>query len=112
MATGTSVAGFMQALLDAHPVRHVQVTVKPIINHFFGETVTVSGLITGQDLVAQLKGIQADEILITESMLREGEDIFLDDMTLTQAQEALGIRITPVPDDGAELLYALRGSEV
>ena len=71
MATGTSVAGFMQALLDAHPVRHVQVTVKPIINHFFGETVTVSGLITGQDLVAQLKGIQADEILITESMPRE-----------------------------------------
>ena len=43
-------------------------------------------------------------------MLREGEDIFLDDMTLAQAQEALGIRITPVPDDGAELLYALRGN--
>ena len=45
-------------------------------------------------------------------MLREGEDIFLDDLTLTQAQEALGIKIKPVPDDGAELLYALRGSEV
>ena len=112
MATGTSVAGFMSELLDAHPIQNVEVTVKPIINHFFGETVTVSGLITGQDLVAQLKGIEADEILITESMLREGEDIFLDDMTLTQAQDALGIRITPVPDDGAELLYALRGSEV
>ena len=112
MATGTSVAGFMEELLDAHPIQNVEVTVKPIINHFFGETVTVSGLITGQDLVAQLKGIEADEILITESMLREGEDIFLDDMTLTQAQDALGIRITPVPDDGAELLHALRGSEV
>ena len=80
-------------------------------NVFFGETVTVSGLITGQDLVAQLRGVPADEILITESMLREGEDIFLDDMTLEQAQSALGIRITPVPDDGAELLYALRGTE-
>ena len=60
----------------------------------FGKTVTVSGLITGQDLVAQLKGEKADEILITESMLRQGEDIFLDDMTLEQAQQQLGIRIT------------------
>ena len=61
-------------------------------------------------LVAQLRGVEADEILITESMLREGEDVFLDDMTLAQAQEALGVRITPVPDDGADLLDALRGN--
>lgn len=112
MATGTSVAPFMQALTGAHPIAGVQVTVKPIVNRFFGETVTVSGLITGQDLVGQLRGEEADEILITESMLREGEDVFLDDMTLLEAQQALGIRITPVPDDGAELLYALRGTEV
>ena len=110
MATGTSVAPFMRELLVAHPVEGVDVRVVPILNHFFGETVTVSGLITGQDLVAQLRGTAADEILITESMLREGEDIFLDDMTLAQAQEALGIRITPVPDDGADLLDALRGN--
>ena len=110
MATGTSVAPFMRELIGAHPIAGVSVRVKPILNRFFGETVTVSGLITGQDLVAQLRGEEADEILITESMLREGEDIFLDDMTLAQAQEALGIRITPVPDDGAELLYALRGN--
>ena len=110
MATGTSVAPFMRELLAAHPVEGVDVRVVPILNHFFGETVTVSGLITGQDLVAQLRGTAADEILITESMLREGEDIFLDDMTLAQAQEALGIRITPVPDDGADLLDALRGN--
>ena len=110
MATGTSVAPLMRELLAAHPVEGVDVRVVPILNHFFGETVTVSGLITGQDLVAQLRGTAADEILITESMLREGEDIFLDDMTLAQAQEALGIRITPVPDDGADLLDALRGN--
>lgn len=112
MATGTSVAPFMQSLIDANPVKGVDIRIKPIINRFFGETVTVSGLITGQDLIAQLKGEEADEILITESMLREGEDIFLDDITLQQAQEQIGIRITPVPDDGAELLYALRGTEV
>lgn len=111
MATGTSVAPFMQEMLDKHPVTGVDIAIHPIVNRFFGETVTVSGLITGQDLVAQLQGEKADEILITESMLREGEDIFLDDMTLEQAQEQLGIRIRPVPDDGADLLYALRGTE-
>ena len=111
MATGTSVAPFMREMLSKHPVSGVDITVKPIINRFFGETVTVSGLITGQDLVAQLKGEQADEILITKSMLREGEDVFLDDMTLEQAQSELGIPIHPVYNDGADLLYALRGTE-
>jgi len=111
MATGTSVAPFMQALLEKHPVAGVDVQIKPIINRFFGETVTVSGLITGQDLVAQLKGEDADEILISKSMLREGEDVFLDDMTLEQAQQELGIPIHPVYNDGADLLYALRGTE-
>ena len=111
MATGTSVAPFMQELLDAHPIKNVDIQVKPIVNRFFGETVTVSGLLTGQDLVAQLSGETADEILITSCMLREGEDVFLDDMTLTQAQEQIGIRIRPVPNDGADMLYALRGTE-
>ena len=111
MATGTSVAPFMQQLLERNPIAGVDITVKPIINRFFGETVTVSGLITGQDLVAQLKGEHADEILITKSMLREGEDIFLDDMTLDQAQSELGIKIRPIHNDGADLLYALRGTE-
>lgn len=69
----------MQELITRHPVIGVDIRVKPILNRFFGETVTVSGLITGQDLIAQLQGEEADEILITESMLREGEAIFLDD---------------------------------
>lgn len=111
MATGTSVAPFMQEMLEKHPVAGVDVQIKPIINRFFGETVTVSGLITGQDLVAQLRGEKADEILITKSMLREGEDIFLDDMTLETAQKELSITIRPIHNDGADLLYALRGTE-
>lgn len=111
MATGTSVAPFMRELVGSHPIAGVDIEVRPIVNRFFGETVTVSGLVTGQDLVAQLRGVDADEILITKSMLREGEDVFLDDMTLSQAQQALGVRITPVPDDGAALLDALRGLE-
>ena len=111
MATGTSVAPFMRELLEKHPIKNVDITVKPIVNRFFGETVTVSGLLTGQDLVSQLKGADADEILITSCMLREGEDVFLDDMTLNEAQEAIGIPVHPVYNDGADLLYALRGTE-
>lgn len=111
MATGTSVAPFMESLLSKHPISGVDIRIVPILNRFFGETVTVSGLITGQDLIAQLKGIEADEILITQSMLRTGEDVFLDDITLDQVIEALGIPVIPVANDGAALLYALRGVE-
>ena len=111
MATGTSVAPFMRELLAKHPVAGVDVRVIPIKNRFFGETVTVSGLLTGRDLVDQLTGEDADEILITQNMLRQGEEIFLDDMTLQQAQQLLGKPIIPVPDDGADLLYILRGTE-
>ena len=112
LACGTSVAPFFGALLKAHPIEGLDARVQPILNRFFGETVTVSGLITGGDLTAQLAGADADEILITENMLRKGEPIFLDDMTLPQAIERLGIPITPVPDDGADLLNALLGLEV
>ena len=112
VATGTSVAPFMAALLSAHPIEGLAVTVQPIRNRFFGETVTVSGLITGQDLVSQLKGCAADEILITENMLRKGDDVFLDNLSLPEAIEQLGIPIRPVPDDGGALLDALLGKEL
>ena len=71
-----------------------------------------SGMITGQDLVSQLKGCAADEILITENMLRKGDDVFLDNLSLPEAIEQLGIPIRPVPDDGGALLDALLGKEL
>ncbi|MBR1408519.1 MAG: DUF512 domain-containing protein [Clostridia bacterium] len=111
VATGTSVAPFMAGLFAAHPIEGLTVTVRPIRNIFFGETVTVSGLVTGQDLVGQLKGSDADEVLITENMLRKGDDVFLDNLTLAQATQQLGIPIRPVPDDGGDLLDALLGKE-
>ena len=112
LACGTSVAPFLRELLEAHPVRGLEWEVRPILNRFFGETVTVSGLVTGGDLVAQLSGARADEVLITENMLRKGDAVFLDDLSLSQATERLGIPITPVPDDGAALLDALLGKEI
>lgn len=111
LATGTSAAPFMEELISSVSFPGVEITVQAIVNRFFGETVTVAGLLTGQDLLEQLSGRQADEILITENMLRRGEDIFLDDMTLAGLQERLGIPVIPVPNDGGDLLYALRGTE-
>ena len=111
IACGTSVAPFLTEMLSSHPLPGLHPLVIPVRNRFFGETVTVSGLITGGDLTEQLSGVPVDEILITENMLRKGEAIFLDDMTLEEAKNRLGIPVTPVADDGAALLGALLGLE-
>ena len=109
VATGASAAGWLRGLIAGQPLKGVEVTVHPIVNHFFGDTVTVAGLVTGADLLAQLAGLRADELLIPASMLRAGEPVFLDGIPLSQVENELGIPVRAVPPDGAELLFALRG---
>lgn len=88
----------------------IEICVYEIINHFFGETITVSGLITAQDLTAQLKGKElGDELLISKSMLMESEQIFLDDAHLDDVSRALNVRITPTSNDGFEYVDNLLG---
>ena len=88
----------------------VRAEVVPIVNHFFGEGVTVAGLITGQDLIAQLKGRDVgDMVLIPKTMLRSGEDVFLDDLHVTDAEKALGVPFLASDCDGASLVRALLG---
>ena len=111
IATGTSAAPFLRALIASQPLHGVQATVYPIVNRFFGDTVTCAGLVTGGDLMTQLTGVPADELLIPDNMLRAGEAVFLDDTPLTQVEAALGIPVRVIPADGAALLYALRGTE-
>ena len=84
----------------------------PVVNTFFGESVTVSGLVTGGDLVRTLKDAKADEILITECMLRDGEDVFLDGMTLEEARDLLPCKLTVVPRGGEALLEAVYGKKL
>lgn len=81
-----------------------------IRNDFFGETITVTGLITCQDLIAQLKGKNLGEnLLISTSMLRRDSTVFLDDMTVEEAEKKLDVKICPVQNDGYELLDAIIG---
>lgn len=107
IACGVSAAPFLERLLSAHPISGLKVKVIPVINRFFGETVTVSGLITGQDLTDRLKNEAGEKIFITECMLRNEGDRFLDDMELAEAERILNRPIIPVGRRGDELLAAL-----
>jgi NifB/MoaA-like Fe-S oxidoreductase len=81
-----------------------------ITNEFFGEEITVSGLITGQDLIKQLKGRDlGDSLLLSCTMLRSGEEVFLDDITLTELEQTLQVKTRIVQSDGRDLVYAIIG---
>ncbi len=81
-----------------------------IRNDFFGERITVSGLLTGQDIVAQLKAQPLGErLLLPCNLLRSGEEVLLDDMTLTQLKTALQVEIDIVKSSGQDLLDTMLG---
>ncbi len=108
---GTSIAPVMKRWMETYAPKDVQVTVLPVKNTFFGETVTVTGLLTGGDLQRALQEVQADEILLCSNTLREEGDLFLDDMPLAQLRKALPAKLTITPNDGASLFRALLGLE-
>ena len=84
-----------------------------IRNDFFGETITVSGLITGQDLISQLKEQQdagmelGDTLNIPINMLRSGEKVFLDDVTVADVEKALNIHVAAVEANGRDFIEAI-----
>lgn len=78
-----------------------------IINHFFGETITVTGLVTGGDLIEQLSGKDLGEaLLLPSNMFRAGEEVFLDDVTRLDVENALGIPVHIVEVDGGSFVEA------
>ncbi len=86
----------------------LKVEVYPITNHFFGEDVTVTGLVCGSDIIAQLKGKPlGEELLICNSMLKDGGNLFLDDTTVADVESALGVPVRKVANTGAEFVAAL-----
>lgn len=114
LATGVAAHPFLDTLLDELRQRCHNLTcnVVPIVNDFFGDTITVAGLVTGGDLLKQLRGRElGDALLLPDVMLRREGDIFLDDVSLEELSEALQIQIITVPNDGYALLDAVVGRE-
>lgn len=91
---------------------HIRVRVIPIRNDFFGERITVSGLLTGRDILKQLKGVNLGEkVLLPCNLLRSGEEVFLDDVTLEELKNALQVQIDIVKSSGQDLVQALLSEE-
>lgn len=89
----------------------LDISVYEIRNDFFGESITVSGLLCGQDIIAQLKGESlGEELLLPVNMFRAGEEYFLDDITKKQVEQELNVRAVIVPSEGAALLEAILGN--
>ncbi len=113
IASGVAAAPFLREMIDSAARKcHTKLdyALYPIRNDFFGETIDVSGLVTGGDLIGQLRGKPLGErLLITQNMLRHGETVFLDDVTLAQVEEALGVPVVPVLQDGFAVFEAVFG---
>jgi len=112
VATGLLSKRHLTNLLKTATANHDKIigSVYGVRNDFFGNGVTVSGLVTGGDLISQIKGLPlGGRLLIPQNMLRHGDDVFLDDVTVSDVSNAIGIPIRVVKQDGADLLQAFFG---
>lgn len=107
IATGAAAHKFISELVEKAEKKwhNINCNVYKITNHFFGETITVSGLITATDIISQLKDKPlGDALLLTTSMFKRDTDIFLDDMTIPDVEKALGVKVIVTENDGFDLL--------
>ncbi|HHV29635.1 DUF512 domain-containing protein [Acetivibrio mesophilus] len=112
IATGVSSYKYIKELVDILEKKYenLNIHVYKIKNRFFGENVTVTGLLTGQDIEEQLLGKNiGEELLISESMLRSGEKVFLDDYTVEMLEDKLKTNITIVSNSGKEFIEKILG---
>jgi len=112
IACGVAAAPWLRMLAERAMAQWPQLDIRvyAIENDFFGHDVTVSGLVTGKDLIRQLRGKDlGSRLLISQNMLRRQEDDFLDDITRQEAEETLGVPVIPVESDGFLLWDAICG---
>jgi len=110
IATGELAAPFLQKHVESIREKYpnISVQVLPIQNQFFGEHITVAGLVTGQDLTRQLKGRELGErLLISTNMLKSGEPVFLDDMTVEDVEKTLQIKVSIVESSGNDFVNSI-----
>ncbi len=110
LSTGEAAAPFIDHLAAAAKDRYkdLNYSVYAVRNDFFGRGVDVAGLVTGGDIIGQMKGkALGTRLLIPDAMLRSGEDVFLDGISVSQVSSQLGVPVIPVQSDGYALLDAL-----
>ncbi|MBR2467359.1 MAG: DUF512 domain-containing protein [Clostridia bacterium] len=112
VSVATGVASYPTILKIAEGIMKIcpDLTIKvyKITNNFFGESITVSGLLTGKDMREQLSDLPlGDTLYIPKNSLRHGEDVFLCGMTVDELSEALGTRVEPISEDGYEFVSSL-----
>ena len=110
IATGTAAAPFLRGLVAQAQAYfpHLRGQVIAVENDFFGHTIDVAGLLTGQDLSAQLQKVPSlGRVLLPLHMLRHGETVFLDDYTVARLADELGCPVQIVGIDGGDLLDAM-----
>jgi putative radical SAM enzyme (TIGR03279 family) len=113
VATGVSAAPFIDMLVKKAQQHLPQICARvyPIENDFFGHTINVAGLVTGGDIIKQLSGKELGKrLLIPRNMLRQGEGVFLDDVTVPELSERLGVPVRIVEQDGGDLADAVFGN--
>ena len=112
LAAGEASAPLFQYLVDLLHKKcyNISVNVVAVKNRFFGSKINVSGLLTGSDLLKEFEGkALGDMLLIPKAMLKNDEEIFLDDISLQELSQTLGVLVIPVSNDGAELLEKIVG---
>ena len=114
IATGTAAAPFLGSLVQRAQADYpgLRGQVIAVENDFFGHTIDVAGLLTGQDISAQLRGRDlGDRVLIPIHMMRHGETVFLDDYTVERLSRELGVPVQVVDEDGFALVDAMFAAE-
>ncbi|WFR54791.1 DUF512 domain-containing protein [Anaerocolumna sp. AGMB13025] len=110
LATGVLAAPILKSLMEEIHIKYpnIRITVYTIINEFFGTDITVAGLLTGQDIMNQLKGKElGDYLILPDVLLRDGENVLLDDITVDDMKNALQTQIRIVQSDGKSLINAV-----
>ena len=107
LVTGRLAYSFIKTMADTIMKRfdNIKIHVYAIRNDFFGENITVSGLLTGQDILKQLKGKELGEkIYLPQNVLKSGECVFLDDMTVDELEKALQVPVDIVKSSGQDFV--------
>lgn len=107
IATGTLAYDFLKDIANmvTAQIKGLNLSVVPITNDFFGEKITVSGLVTGKDLINYLKKFHiGDGLIIPRTMLKSGEEVFLDDITISDVENSLNAKVIISDVDGEKFI--------